>query len=450
MAFSSIKRFRNIDLTKGDPLKQILLFWIPLLISGLLQQFYGIVDAAVVGRFCGLSAFSAIGATGSVTFFHLGAIMNVATGAAVITSQRFGAKDRRGVRRSFASSFIVGIGSAILLTAIIIPLVDDILVWMKFPAETHADAGRYLYCIFGGSIATAFYNTVFCQARSIGDSIIPLMWLIVSTIINVILDILFVAYFGWGVVGVGMATIAATIIAAIGGMVTLWQRYPILRLRLKDWSVGRAIILRQLGVGVPMALQSALTASGLAVRQSALNSLGTVVIAAHSAAVKVEVFLNMPIYLIGNVIATYAAQNYGAKLIDRLHDGVRKTALMLYLYSAIATAIAITFYVPLTKIFLSNPSNELLSYIFIYYYSITPFYILLSGLVIYRSVLQGTNHQIVPLIGGFISFSIRSFLAYPLLNRFGYPGVVFTEALNWIAVFALDYIYYRVSREQTR
>ncbi len=437
-----IKRLQTVDLTKGNPVKQITCFMIPLLISGILQQLYGIVDAAVIGKYCGLDAYAAVGATGPILFAHLGAIWGITTGAAVITAQYFGAKKDSEIKRSYASSYVVGIASGLVMTLLVLPLTGNIVEWMRFPPETCRDAKIYLYCIFGGTVSSALYNTAFCQARSIGDSMTPLLWLIVSTFLNIVLDILFVAVFKWSVLGVGIATFLATTISAIGCIISLHHHHPILRLTRSDWNIGRRIVLNQFVVGVPMAMQFVLTAIGILVRQTATNTLGSVVVAAYSTACKIEGLLCLPLFLIGNAIATYAAQNYGARKFKRLKYGVRASMLGISLYSAIAAAFALYFYESLTRMFLPNPDDFLLSCVYIYLFSSTLFYIALGGLIIYRSTLQGTNHQIVPLIGGFVELACRSLTAFPLLNAYGYVGLVYTEAITWTTTFILDYGYY--------
>lgn len=434
---------RNVNLTEGSPLKQIIRFSVPLLFGGLLQQLYGIVDMAIVGHYCGLGAFSAVGATGPILFFYIGALMGFTGGAGVVTAQKFGAGDEKAVRKSIATSFIVAACFVAVFAGVALPLVGPMLKAMQFPAEIFADAKTYLLCIFGGSIATALYNTVFSQSRAIGDSLTPLVWLCVSTVLNIAFNVLFVAVFKWGVFGVGIATVLVSLISSTGCLLSVRRKYPVMQLRRDDWKIDPAILRAQLRTGVPMSLQFLLTAAGIIVRQAATNTLGADAVGSYAMGEKIESFMTLPIFTLGLAMATYAAQNLGAGKINRLRSGIRSCMRILAAYSLVACAAAVCLYAPITRIFIKDPSAQVLRGVFQYLALTTPFYIALSGILVYRNALQGMDFQTIPFIGGIIELVSRGAFAFPMLYAFGYAGVVSTNVLAWVTTAIFDYAFYR-------
>ena len=435
--------FATTDLTVGNPVRQIILFSLPMFIGGLVQQLYVAVDMVIVGRYCGLGTYSAVGATGSLLFFYFGTLFGLTGGAGVVTAQKFGARDEAAMRKAAAGALLIAMGFTVVFSTLFTPLAGPILRAMHIPDDIYLDARTYLAILFGGTFATAFNNTAFSQARAIGDSTTPLIWLCVSAILNVALNILFVAGFGWGVAGVARATVLVSLVSGTGCALTIWHRHPAMRLRLADFRGGGTIILAQLRTGIPMALQFLITAAGVVIRQAATNRLGTEPVAGYSTGERIESFITLPIFMLGLVVATYAAQNYGANRMDRVRDGVRSCMRFLAGYGLFACAAALLFCGPITRLFLGSPPETVTNYVFRYLLVTTPFYIALSTVLVYRNALQGLDYQFVPFAGGVLELIGRGAFAFPLLAWFGYEGVAATNILAWGSAALLDYLYYR-------
>ena len=436
--------FRDIDLTVGNPVRQIILFAVPMFICGLVYQLYTTVDMVIVGRFCGLAPYSAVGATGPLLFFYFGTLMGLTGGSGIVTAQKFGARDWVAMRKSVAGSILIAAGFTVLFSAVFIPLSGLILRAMRIPDEIFHDAHTYLMIIFAGTFSEAFTNTAFAQARAVGDSATPLFWLCISAVLNVVLNIVFVAVFKWGVAGVAAATVLVNLVAGVGCALTVWRRRPDMRLDWADFRGGAAIIYAQLRTGIPMALQFLITATGIVVRQAALNQLGTEPMAGYSTGERIESFITLPIFMMGFVIATYAAQNYGANRMDRVRSGIGSCMRFLAGYGIFACVASLLFCGPVTRLFLGAPPEEVTDYVFRYLSVTTPFYLALSAILVYRNALQGLDYQIVPFLGGVLELIGRGAFVFPLLAWLGYEGVAATNALAWISAALLDYLYYRV------
>ena len=436
--------FRDIDLTVGNPVRQIILFAVPMFICGLVYQLYTTVDMVIVGRFCGIAPYSAVGATGPLLFFYFGTLMGLTGGSGIVTAQKFGARDWVAMRKSVAVSILIAAGFTVLFSAVFIPLSGPILRTMRIPDEIFRDARTYLTIIFAGTFSSAINNTAFSQARAVGDSATPLFWLCISAVLNVVLNIVFVAVFKWGVAGVAAATVLVNLVAGVGCALTVWRRRPDMRLGWADFRGGAAIIYAQLRTGIPMALQFLITATGIVVRQAALNQLGTEPMAGYSTGERIESFITLPIFMMGFVIATYAAQNYGANRMDRVRSGIGSCMRFLAGYGIFACVASLLFCGPVTRLFLGAPPQEVTDYVFRYLSVTTPFYLALSAILVYRNALQGLDYQIVPFLGGVLELIGRGAFVFPLLAWLGYEGVAATNAVAWISAALLDYLYYRV------
>ena len=316
------------DMTKGSPIKLILSFMVPLLIGNIFQQFYNMADTIIVGRTISVEALAAVGATGSISFLIVGFVQGVTSGFAVITAQRFGAGSENGVRRSVATSIILGIAVTIVMTAISVLVARPLLEIMKTPSDIIDDSYNYIIVIFEGIAAAVFFNLFSSILRSLGDSKTPLVFLIIASIINIILDFVFILTFKMGVAGAGWATVIAQFISGILCFVYSLKKFPILRLTKHDWKFSWKFAWQHLEVGLPMAFQFSITAIGTMVIQSALNSLGSTAVAAFTAGSKIDQFATQPLASLGVAVATYTAQNYGARELERIKKGVTGAAII--------------------------------------------------------------------------------------------------------------------------
>lgn len=282
------------DLTTGTPAKLIFLFTIPLLVGNIFQQFYNMVDMIIVGQTIGKEALAAVGATGSITFLIIGFAQGLTAGLSIITAQRFGAQDFRGVKKSFAVAIIISFTVTAILTVLSLVFLRPLLLLMQTPPDIIQQAQEFISVILGGMFASMEFNLLSNMIRALGDSRTPLFFLIFAVIINVILDLVFIINFHMGIAGAGYATVIAQISASLMCVIYIKRKIPLLQVSKSDFKIDKDTIFTHLNAGLPMAFQSSIIAIGAVVLQSALNSLGTDVVAAQAAAGRIDQFATQP------------------------------------------------------------------------------------------------------------------------------------------------------------
>lgn len=282
------------DLTTGTPAKLIFLFTIPLLVGNIFQQFYNMVNMIIVGQTIGKEALAAVGATGSITFLIIGFAQGLTAGLSIITAQRFGAQDFRGVKKSFAVAIIISFTVTAILTVLSLVFLRPLLLLMQTPPDIIQQAQEFISVILGGMFASMAFNLLSNIIRALGDSRTPLFFLIFAVIINVILDLVFIINFHMGIAGAGYATVIAQISASLMCVIYIKRKIPLLQVSKSDFKIDKDTIFTHLNAGLPMAFQSSIIAIGAVVLQSALNSLGTDVVAAQAAAGRIDQFATQP------------------------------------------------------------------------------------------------------------------------------------------------------------
>ncbi len=282
------------DLTTGTPAKLIFLFTIPLLVGNIFQQFYNMVDMIIVGQTIGKEALAAVGATGSITFLIIGFAQGLTAGLSIITAQRFGAQDFRGVKKSFAVAIIISFTVTAILTVLSLVFLRPLLLLMQTPPDIIQQAQEFISVILGGMFASMAFNLLSNMIRALGDSRTPLFFLIFAVIINVILDLVFIINFHMGIAGAGYATVIAQISASLMCVIYIKRKIPLLQVSKSDFKIDKDTIFTHLNAGLPMAFQSSIIAIGAVVLQSALNSLGTDVVAAQAAAGRIDQYATQP------------------------------------------------------------------------------------------------------------------------------------------------------------
>lgn len=282
------------DLTTGTPAKLIFLFTIPLLVGNIFQQFYNMVDMIIVGQTIGKEALAAVGATGSITFLIIGFAQGLTAGLSIITAQRFGAQDFLGVKKSFAVAIIISFTVTAILTVLSLVFLRPLLLLMQTPPDIIQQAQEFISVILGGMFASMAFNLLSNMIRALGDSRTPLFFLIFAVIINVILDLVFIINFHMGIAGAGYATVIAQISASLMCVIYIKRKIPLLQVSKSDFKIDKDTIFTHLNAGLPMAFQSSIIAIGAVVLQSALNSLGTDVVAAQAAAGRIDQFATQP------------------------------------------------------------------------------------------------------------------------------------------------------------
>lgn len=422
------------SMTQGSPIKAILFFTIPLLIGNLFQQFYNMADTLIVGRTIGVPALAAVGCTGSLTFLILGFVIGFTNGSSIITAQRFGAEDMDGVKKSFAAGIVLNAALAVIMTILGVLIVRPLLKLLNTPEDIIDDAYSYLVVIFAGVGASILFNLLSNTLRAIGDSRTPLVFLIIACVANIIMDFIFILVFKMGVRGVAVATITAQILSGIFCLIFIWKKVYILRLRRKHFKLDMDELKLHLRVSLPMAFQMSIIAIGALILQAAINNLGdeaVVANAAFSAAQKIDSIATMPLQSFGAAMATYSAQNYGAKLYGRIKKGVFQCSIVAIIYSVIMGGINITFGRYFVYLFVGN-EPQVLDYAHTFLSLTGMCYFILALLFIFRNTLQGLGKNKIPTLAGIIELLMRAFAAIALTGPLGFTGVSLAGPLAWI------------------
>ncbi|WP_434797089.1 MATE family efflux transporter [Terrisporobacter vanillatitrophus] len=432
------------DMTNGSPLKIFIFFSIPLLIGNVFQQLYSMVDTIIVGRFVGVDALAAVGSTGSMFFLVNGMILGLTSGFGVLVSQKFGAKDELGVKKAVASNIILTLISTLLMTVVALAVKNPLLRMMNTPENIFDNANAYITIIFAGLITQALYNMAAGILRALGDSKTPLYFLIISSILNVILDLVFIINFKMGVSGAAYATNIAQGFSAVLCLIYSYKRFQVLRLKKEDFKVESHYYTKHLKIGVPMGLQFSVTAVGIIIVQSAINVFGSIVIASYTASSKVLQLVMQPSISFGVTIATYAGQNLGAGRFDRIKNGMKIMNKVSIVTSLIAGAILILLGKYFVTLFMENPTPEIFRYAQQVFNYSAVFFIPLGFIFVYRNVLQGMGESFVPMMAGVYELVARSIVAFTLPKFIGFTGICLSDPVAWIAAAVpLMIAYYR-------
>ena len=430
------------EMTAGKPWKLIFFFSIPLLIGNVFQQLYSMVDTIIVGRFVSTQALAAVGSTGAISFLVLGFAMGITGGFSIVVAQKFGARDEEGVRSSIGMGIWLSILTTVILTVIAVATARPLLLLMNTPEDILADAILYIVIIYIGIGASVYYNFIASIVRALGDSRTPLYFLLFSSALNIILDLVLIIVFHMGVAGAGIATVFSQLLAAVLCTVYSVKKYELLRLNRRhmrwNWNLGKS----ELKVGIPMACQFSITAVGVMVLQGALNRFGSDVIAAYTAASKVEALVTQPFQALGITMATYCGQNIGAGKWNRVRKGMNACVLMCMVTVVAAMAINVFGGSWCTALFMTNPSQEILTYAQTYLNVIAIFYPILGLLYVYRNGLQGMGDALFPMLGGLGELLARLAVATILPAFMGFMGICAASPVAWVAATAVLLIRY--------
>ncbi len=429
------------DLTKGEPVKLMLKFSVPLLIGNIFQQFYNIADIIIVGRILGMKALAAVGAVSPLFFLIMFIIVGLTNGFAVITGQKFGAKDYSGVRRSVTMSTILCLGFTIIFTLFCAVFMKPLLYFMNVPAAIYKDAYLYIQIVVAGLFVASFYNLLASIVRALGDSLTPLYCLIVASVLNIFMALLFIIKFHWGVPGSAVAVILSQ---AVSVLLCIWYiktKFPILHLTKKDWIFNwkkdYTFALLHLKVGVPMAVQFTILGLSILIIQSVCNSFGADVIAAFTAALRIEQIATLPMISFGVALSAYVAQNFGAKKFSRIRYGVKRASL-INLGLSIFMAVIMHFWGGgFVRIFVGGNNEHVVKIAHDYLFISSLFYFFLAQIFIYRNALQGLGRAVIPMLASVGELLMRAFAAVYLAVKIGYFGVFYAGPIAWVAASLL-------------
>ncbi|MGI6107235.1 MAG: MATE family efflux transporter [Lachnospiraceae bacterium] len=432
----------NLDMTKGSPSKLILRFIIPVILGNVFQQLYNMVDTIVVGRFVGQDALAAVGSTGTISFLLLGFMMGLTTGFTVLTGQRYGAGDYAAVRKSAGNAFVLSAIITVVMTVGSMAAMDPILQVMQTPENIYGMAKTYILIICGGMACMVVYNLASSILRAVGNSKVPLYFLILSAVLNVFLDLLMVLVFHWGVAGAAYATVLSQGVSGVLCVVYMEAKIDFLRLHREDFRLDGRVVKNQLHIGVPMALQFSITAIGTMVLQAALNTFGSTVVAAYTAATKIEQLISTCFQAMGVTMASYTAQNWGVHAIDRIRQGQKSAFLMSLIYAIAAYAVILLTLPAFARLFFSGDITEVYGYIQTYIRIAGLFFLPLGMIFIYRNVLQACNFTLIPTLGGAVELAARTICALLAIRLNSYTVACFATASAWCSAGIFLWIAY--------
>lgn len=433
------------NMTKGSPVKLLLAFALPLLVANVFQQLYSVADAMVLGRGVGVNALAAAGSTGSVYFFIFGFINGLTHGYSILISQRFGAGDESDMRRTVMNAGYLGFMSAAVITALSLIFSRPLMTLMGTPTDIFDDALLYIRIIFIGIFTTVFYNMLSSILRALGDSMSPLIIILISSAVNIGLDILFVMAFKWGVAGAAWATVLAQLLSGLMCLFVLC-RMPVLRFKAGEKRMDKSIIFGLLKLGLPVGIMNSITAIGGMILQGVVNSLGSTIVAAYTAGSKIVGLAEQPCNIIGLSLGTYVGQNLGAGRIDRIKVGVRRGILMVLIVDFFIGGAMILFGRQLTAAFVSGVEQTVIEASYPYLLCGGAMMWVLGLLFVYRFSLQSLGDTVVPMLSGALELILRISVVLVLSKVFnlGFLSICIAEVSAWFGAAALLCVTYYI------
>ena len=433
------------DMTTGKPLGLILRFTVPLLIGNIFQQFYNMCDTIIVGNFVGTGALAAVGSTGTIMFLIFGLSVGLTTGFTVLTSQKFGAGDMEGTRRSVANGILLSCIVIVGLTIICMFAMNPLLKLMNTPADIYADAYAYISVISLGIVCSVSYNLFSGYLRAIGNAKVPLYFLIFSACLNIGLDLLFIIVFKMGTAGAAWATNLAQGISAVLCWIYIVKKVPCLTPRKNQWKLNSDDTRKQLSIGIPMSLQYAITASGTMIMQTAINMFGSVAVASFTATSKIMNILTQAFMALGQTMATYCGQNTGKLDLKRIHEGTACSMKINVIYALIAAVLGVTTLKLFLPLFFSSGTDmaSILPYAKTYMYVSVIFFIPLGMIFIYRNAMQGCGYGMSAMILGISELAARLIMAVISIKTSSYLLAVSCDAAAWVTAGLLSFFLFR-------
>lgn len=434
----------ELDMTKGRPLGLIVKFIIPLVIGNIFQQLYNMVDTIIVGQFVGVKALAAVGSTGTIMFLILGFMQGLTTGFTVLTSQRYGAGDIEGVKKSFATAALLSMIATVIMTTASVAGMNGLLKLMQTPEDIFDMAKSYILVICIGMGCTVLYNLMASVLRAVGNSRVPLYFLIVAAVTNIVLDLVFIINFHMGVAGAAWATVISQGLSGVLCVLYVAKKVDVLQVTRRDFQIDLHLMYVEFSIGLPMALQFSVTAVGTIMVQAALNMLGSLAVAAYTAASKVEQLVTQPFLAMGMTMATYAGQNRGISAYDRIRQGAGYAVVISSVYAVIVFGLIMLFKHPLIAMFVSENLAEIEGYASIYLFLCGSCFIPLGMIFIYRNILQGCGYALIPTMGGVVELVCRAIVAVIAAKQQSFTGVCVANISAWLAAGIFLWISYLI------
>ena len=421
-------------LTEGTPWKQILLFSIPIFWGNVFQLLYSLVDTKIVGSTLGAEALAAVGSVSTLHTLMTGFLNGLTLGFSLITAMCFGAKSRKRLKKTFAAAISLGVLTTLALVLMLMIFLHPVLNLLHVPQAQFEMAYAYISVLIVGLFATLFYNLCANTLRAIGDALTPLIFLIVATVSNIGLDYLFILGFQMGVQGAAYATVLAQLLSVVLCLIRIFRKFPILHIQKEDFRFDRELMAEMYKSGLSMGLMSCLVGIGTILLQSAINTLGTTVIVAHTAARKVFELVSLPNSVLGSAMATYCGQNYGARRFDRIRQGIRASLIIAAVWAVVVFLICHTIEGRLIQ-FVASTTNPDVIYWGSTYLKVDMSFIVICGvIVILRNSMQGFGDRVIPVFSSCIELAGKIMFAFVFAPMFAYWGIIWAEPMVWIAM----------------
>lgn len=430
----------NVDLIHGSIFKSLIIFAIPLLISNIFQQLYNTVDTMIVGNFLGDVSLAAIGSCTSIYDLLVGFALGIGNGLAIVTARSFGSNDEKLLKKSVASSIIIGIAVSLTLTIIGTIFLKPLLNLLNTPVEIIDEAYSYIFFIVLFIIVMFAYNLCAGLMRAIGNSFMPLVFLVISSLLNIALDLLFITQFNMGVRGAAVATVISQGISVVLCIIYIFKKAQLLLPKKQHFQVDKELYKELLGQGFSMGFMSSIVSAGSVILQYGINNLGYLIIAGHTAARKLYMFFNMPFTAMALAISTFVSQNKGANQKQRIKQALRYAYIYDVIMAAVVTVIILIFGASLVKLISGSSEQVVLHNGTLYLTIVGPFYAVLGVLMQTRFALQGIGQKLLPLISSIIEFFGKIIFVVFLIPKFQYMAVIFCEPVIW-CVMCLQLVY---------
>ncbi|MGL5066259.1 MAG: MATE family efflux transporter [Sarcina sp.] len=436
----------NVDMLKGKILKTLVIFAIPILISSLFQQLYNTIDIMIVGHYLGETSLAAIGSSGAIYELLVGFALGVGNGLSIVTSRAYGSDNKKLVKKSVAASLVIGVGLTVVMMIIGQVFLYPLLELVNTPVDIINESYSYIYVISMSVGVMFLYNLAAGLLRSIGNSLMPLIFLIISSVINIILDIVFITGFDMGLRGAAFATVVAQGISGILCILYILRKTDVLIPKKEHFVFDKVLYKDLLGQGLSMGIMLLIVSVGTVILQTSINGFGHLIIAGHTAARKIGAFTMMPIIALSMSLATFVSQNKGANQGKRIRKAIFLTNVSEVGLGFVVTIVLVIFAPTLMRVISGSADANLIKIGSQYMIINGAFYAVLGILLNYRNGLQGIGEKVLPLFSSVIEFVVKILFVFMIIPKLGYFGVMICEPIIWILMLGqLAIAFYRNS-----
>lgn len=430
------------DMTYGSPLKRIFSYFFPLLFSTVFQQLYSITDSVIVGKFISKNALAAVNSTTTLNWMIFSFIIGFVTGEGVLVSRAFGAKDFKKMRNCIANGIYVAVFVGVIITFFALVFIKRILVVMDVPQEIFSDTYTYIFIIMAGYPVTIASSYIGMLIQSVGDGSNAMIRGIISTVVNIVMDLVFVIVFNMGVEGVAIATVLSNAINFVIALIFYIKKYEILHIGKSDFKFNKFIVKKTILIGLPNGLQSSVTMLGCTLVQGSVNALGTNYIAAYSTALKIENMVTMPLMALANSMPPFVAQNYGAHKVDRIKKSLKQVLLIAVIYGAVIGVLLRFLGEKIALMYLNSNETQTLELINYYFLFSGTLLFMLCVLYVIRSTITSLGFSAFTALGGLVELGCRLFVVFALVGNIGYTAICISNPMSWFFTSAMLFIAY--------